>query len=204
MTMATSAQPQSRPPAKVIASQSTFRAVMDAMARPGSPQSVAYPATAPAPMMPGTAAIALALFDQDTPVWLDPAMASPPEVAQWIRFQTGAPVTSDPMTSSFAVVADLSVLPTLDRFAFGSNDYPDRSTTLIVQVASLREGNALRLRGPGIKDETTLNVSVDANDLVARLSINEALFPRGIDVVLVADNVIAAIPRTTRLTASGG
>lgn len=176
---------------------------MDAMARPGSLQSVAYPATAPAPMMPGTAAIALALFDQDASVWLDPAMSMSPEVTQWIRFQTGAPITTDSSTASFAVITDISALPPLDRFAFGSNDYPDRSTTLIVQVASLREGNALRLRGPGIKDETTLNVSVDANDLVARLSINEALFPRGIDVVLVADNVIAAIPRTTRLTASG-
>lgn len=202
--MTISAQTPGRPPAKVIASQSTFRAVMDAMARPGSLQTVADPATAPAPMMPGTAAIALALFDQDTPVWLDLAMGGSPDVAQWIRFQTGAPVTSDALTTSFAVVADMNALPPLDRFAFGSNDYPDRSTTLIIQVPSLREGNALGLRGPGIKDETTLRLSLDINDLVARLSINEALFPRGIDVVFVADDVIAAIPRTTRLTAPGG
>ena len=40
-------------------------------------------------------------------------------------------------------------------------------------------------------------------DLFERLAINEALFPRGIDVVLVHDETIVAIPRTTRLVASG-
>ena len=34
-----------------------------------------------------------------------------------------------------------------------------------------------------------------------RLAINAALFPRGIDVVLVHDDCIVAIPRTTRLAA---
>jgi alpha-D-ribose 1-methylphosphonate 5-triphosphate synthase subunit PhnH len=36
-----------------------------------------------------------------------------------------------------------------------------------------------------------------------RLRINEALFPRGIDVVLVADDAMVAIPRTTRIVSRG-
>ena len=51
--------------------QSTFRSVMDAMARPGSVQRIAAAARPPPPMMRGTAAIALTLFDHDTPIWLD-------------------------------------------------------------------------------------------------------------------------------------
>jgi alpha-D-ribose 1-methylphosphonate 5-triphosphate synthase subunit PhnH len=35
------------------------------------------------------------------------------------------------------------------------------------------------------------------------LAINAALFPRGIDVVLVHDDSIVAIPRTTRLVRGG-
>ena len=50
---------------KVLSAQSTFRSVMDAMARPGSVQCIAAVAAAPAPMMHGTAAIALTLFDHD-------------------------------------------------------------------------------------------------------------------------------------------
>ena len=60
---------------KVLSAQSTFRSVMDAMARPGSVQRISAVAGTPAAMMRGTAAIALTLFDHDTPVWLDPAMS---------------------------------------------------------------------------------------------------------------------------------
>jgi len=41
-------------------------------------------------------------------------------------------------------------------------------------------------------------------DLFERLALNATLFPRGIDVVLVHDDSIVAIPRTTRLVAQGG
>jgi len=36
-----------------------------------------------------------------------------------------------------------------------------------------------------------------------RLRVNETLFPRGIDVVLVADDAVVAIPRTTRVVNKG-
>jgi alpha-D-ribose 1-methylphosphonate 5-triphosphate synthase subunit PhnH len=95
-------------------------------------------------------------------------------------------------------------LPALDRFAFGTPEYPDRSTTLILQVDSLTDGPALELRGPGIDGSATLRAAIKPSDLFERLSINATLFPRGIDVVLVAGDAIAAIPRTTRLVGKGG
>ena len=56
---------------KVLSAQSTFRSVMEAMARPGSVHRVTAAVGTPPPMMRGAAAIALTLFDHDTPVWLD-------------------------------------------------------------------------------------------------------------------------------------
>ena len=94
-------------------------------------------------------------------------------------------------------------LPALDRFAFGSNEYPDRSTTLILQVESLTDGPVVELQGPGIDGSATLRASIQPRDLFERLAINAALFPRGIDVVLVHDDSIVAIPRTTRLVRGG-
>ncbi len=90
--------------------------------------------------MRGTAAIALTLFDHDTPVWLDPFLSETAEVKKWLKFHSGAPVVSDPSIASFALVSDGAALPQLDRFAFGSNEYPDRSTTVILQVDSLTQG----------------------------------------------------------------
>jgi alpha-D-ribose 1-methylphosphonate 5-triphosphate synthase subunit PhnH len=188
---------------KVLSAQSTFRSVMDAMARPGSIQRIASASGTPAAMMPGAAAIALTLFDHDTAIWLDPRMAASADVAKWLKFHTSAPVIADSSIASFALVGDPENLPALDRFAFGSNEYPDRSTTLILQVVSLSDGPEVELRGPGIDGSATLRASIQPRDLFERLAVNATLFPRGIDVVLVADDAIVAIPRTTRLVAEG-
>ena len=188
---------------KVLSAQSTFRSVMDAMARPGSVQRIAAVSCAPSQMMRGTAAIALTLFDHDTPVWLDPAMSGTSDVTKWLKFHTGAPVIADSQVCSFALIGDAAALPALDRFAFGSNEYPDRSTMLILQVESLTEGSHFELRGPGIDGVAVLQAKIQPADLFERLAINAALFPRGFDVVLVADDAIVAIPRTTRLAAKG-
>jgi alpha-D-ribose 1-methylphosphonate 5-triphosphate synthase subunit PhnH len=189
---------------KVLSAQSTFRSVMDAMARPGSVQRIAAAAGTPSPVMRGAAAIALTLFDHDTPVWLDPMMSETLDVAKWLKFHTGAPVVRDSSICSFALIGDAKALPALDRFAFGSNEYPDRSTTLILQVDSLSQGPSFELRGPGIDGVAILQATIQPDDLFERLAINAALFPRGIDVVLAHDDSIVAIPRSTRLVAKGG
>jgi alpha-D-ribose 1-methylphosphonate 5-triphosphate synthase subunit PhnH len=187
---------------KVLSAQSTFRSVMGAMARPGTVQRTHAAAGTPAPLMRGTAAIALTLFDHDTPVWLDPTMSATPDVGKWLKFHTSAPVIAESSGSHFAVIGSARELPPLDRFALGSSEYPDRSTTLIVQVDSLTSGPAWELRGPGIDGSAVLQATVQGN-LFEQLAVNAALFPRGIDVVLVHDDTIVAIPRSTRLAAHG-
>lgn len=189
---------------KVLSAQCTFRSVMDAMARPASVNRIAPVVGTPGTMMRSTAAIALTLFDHDTPLWLDEEMAASSDVVKWVKFHTGAPMISEPSVCSFALIANGNKLPALDRFALGTNEYPDRSTTLIVQVESLSVGETFRLRGPGIDGVTALQASFEPADLFERLQINEVLFPRGIDVVLVSDDAIVAIPRTTRIVKGEG
>src|ERR1700730_17262893 len=95
---------------KVLSAQTTFRSVMDAMARPGSGQRIAAAAGAPAAMMRGTAAIALTLFDHDTPLWLDPRMSETSDVAKWLKFHTGAPGIPDSSICSLALVGEAGAL----------------------------------------------------------------------------------------------
>jgi len=189
---------------KVLSAQSTFRSVMDAMARPGSVQRIVPMAGTAGPMMRGTAAIALTLFDHDTPLWLDAQMSESSDVLKWLKFHTGAPVVQDSSVAAFALISDGGALPPFERFAVGTNEYPDRSTTVIIQVESLESGRSFELRGPGIDGVTTLQASFKPFDLFEQLRFNEALFPRGIDVVLVADDAVVAIPRTTRVVSKGG
>src|SRR5436305_3616520 len=133
---------------KVRSAQSTFRAVMDAMARPGTVQRIAAWLDAPPPLTAATAAIALTLFDHDTTIWLDGAVAGSPHVARWLRFHTSASITPEARFATYALIGDPLVLAELDSFALGTDEYPDRSTTLVLQLETLTKGPALHLTGP--------------------------------------------------------
>ncbi len=167
---------------KVLSAQTTFRSVMDAMACPGTVRRVTASVGMPSSLMRGTAAIALTLFDHDTPIWLDRMMAETSDLAKWLKFHSGAPVIADSSVCSFALLSRGGELPALNRFSLGSNEYPDRSTTLIVQVDSLAKGNAYELRGPGIDGTAILHAQIGQEDLFKQLAINATLFPRGLDV----------------------
>jgi alpha-D-ribose 1-methylphosphonate 5-triphosphate synthase subunit PhnH len=180
-----------------FASQAAFHAVMEAFARPGEIRTL-DDVEAPAPLAPATAALVQALADYETPVWLDAMFAAAPAVAEWVRFQTGAPIVKDARDAVFALIADPLALPDFDKFAVGTEDYPDRSTTLIVQV-SLFKGPAFTLKGPGINGQRAIAVTPLPVDFAARLRANRELFPRGVDLVLVAGTQVAALPRSIRV-----
>ncbi|CAL8975071.1 Alpha-D-ribose 1-methylphosphonate 5-triphosphate synthase subunit PhnH [Rhodoplanes serenus] len=180
----------------VLAAQATFRAVMDATARPGTVVPVIDTVAAPPPLAAATAAVALMLVDGDTPVWLDPRLAAAPEVAAWLRFHTGAPLVDRPADAAFAILADPAAAPPFEDFSLGTLDDPDRSATLILQVERFDHGAPLVLSGPGIADRATLRAAPLPPDMVARLAANRALFPRGVDLILTAGHAVAALPRS--------
>ena len=185
----------------VQSSQSVFRGVMNALARPGSVQMIADTAKAPSPLMSASAAVALALFDHDTPIWLDDRFAFEPEIAAWLRFETGAPLTSSASQAAFALMHRGAAMPDFDSFALGTPEYPDRSTTLVIQVDSLTEGLELILSGPGIRGASALRAGALPSDFIARMQANRALFPRGVDLLLVCGDKAVALPRSTHVAA---
>lgn len=187
----------------VLSAQATFRAVMRAMSRPGRSQGLDIDLMPPAPLSAGSAALALTLFDHETPVWIDRVLADSGEVPQWLRFHTGAPITDEPETAAFALVADAVNAPDFSRFARGTLDYPDRSTTLILQVDNMSGGVPLALTGPGIDGEQKMSVCPLPKNFAERMIENRGLFPRGIDVLLVSENAVLAIPRSTHVGRSG-
>jgi alpha-D-ribose 1-methylphosphonate 5-triphosphate synthase subunit PhnH len=177
---------------------------MNAMARPGSIQPIGEADASPAPMSPTMAAVARTLFDHDTAVWLDDTMSAPAEVADWLRFHTGARITGVPDEAAFALIADPEHAPAFGSFNPGTPEYPDRSTTVVMQVRSLIKGTPIVLAGPGIKGSQRLSISPAPADLVSRLAMNRGLFPRGVDLMLVADGAVAALPRSVRVTIERG
>lgn len=185
----------------VFDAQAIFRAVMDAMARPGTVQPAMSETQPPLPLSATAAAVALTLCDNDTPLWLDPALKQAQAVAGWLGFHTGAPLADTPADAHFALVAEPAALIALENFAQGTQEYPDRSTTLILQVASLSTGEGLMLEGPGIDGSTSFAPTPLPRHFVEQWKQNRARFPRGVDLVLAAPEGIACLPRTTRIRA---
>lgn len=180
----------------VLDAQRAFRAVLDAMAHPGRVVTLP-PLPAPPPLGPASAAVCLALLDLDTPLWLDAAAATA-DVVAYLRFHCGVPVVGSPGAARFAVVADAAAMPRLDAFDAGSDERPDLSATVVIQVPGLAGDRGVRLTGPGIEGEARLEVR-GAPGLWPALRANAQRFPRGVDTVLCAGARLAAVPRTTRV-----
>jgi len=153
----------------------------------------------PHPFDFAAAAVALTLLDYETPVWLDPALAQSAEIALWLKFHTGAPLTDDPQRAAFGFVADPPKMPSFEAFSQGSMEYPDRSATLVLQVEHLSKDGGLHLSGPGIRGSRALGASPLPADFAARLRANRVLFPRGVDIVLAADRKLTALPRSVHV-----
>jgi len=176
--------------------QITFRAVLDAMARPGTLMRAGDGLTPPAPLDPATGAVLLTLVDYDTALWLDPAW----EAARgWIAFHCGAEFTDAPARAAFALAL---TLPDLARLSPGTHEQPETAATLILQVGSLHEGTRYRLRGPGLRGINTLSVRGLPDDFVAIWQRNRAGFPLGVDLVLCAGPTLAALPRSVMVEAN--
>lgn len=173
-----------------VASAHGFRAALDALARPGTIVKISG-AQPPAPLSVAAGTLLLVLCDPQTPIWL----AAPLRldvVIDWIRFHTAAPITQSRGDAVFAIGSWGDLMPITD-FPIGTPQYPDRSTTLIIECETLQT-NGATLRGPGIKNTTSLTVP----DVVT-LQNNASLFPLGLDFFFTAGSQIAAIPRTTKL-----
>lgn len=183
--------------------QRCFRAIMDAMAHPGSLQSYDPESLAPpAPLTPVAAAIALTLLDYDTPVWLDVPLTRSEAAKAFLRFHTGAPIVSEPVEAGFALISDPAQLAGLGKFNQGNSEYPDQSATLILMGQILSASGPITLTGPGIETQTSFSARPVSSAFWDQVKANNAQFPRGIDVVFAGHAEIAALPRSTTVTVS--
>lgn len=178
--------------------QRIFRTVLEAMARPGSVHTVDTGLDAVDPLYPATVGFVFSFLDADTPVWLD-AAADRPAVRDNLRFHCGCPMVDDPAAAAFAVVIDPGAMPGLAEFRSGDDLYPDRSTTLIVQVEGFDCRERLALSGPGIEHRRMLGVEGLPESFADQWAANGALYPAGVDLVITAGTRLAALPRSTRV-----
>jgi alpha-D-ribose 1-methylphosphonate 5-triphosphate synthase subunit PhnH len=177
----------------VLESQACFRAVLDALARPGTLHQAGVGLVPPAPLGPAAAAMLLTLVDGETALWMAPEFTP---ARDWVNFHCGTVPVAAAETAAFVLAAGL---PDLARLDAGSDEQPDASATVILQVAAFGRGRRLRLSGPGLRVPATLEVDGLAADFPEVWAANHALFPRGVDLLLCCGSTLAALPRSVRV-----
>lgn len=181
--------------------QLTFRAVLDALARPTRPVAVPADVAGPGSLSPAAAAVLLTLCDDATKLWLDDRIrGGADDVEAWLGFHTGAPVVAKPAQADFAVVSSPAALPDLTAFAEGTDEAPHTSATIIVLDPAGTPGRTFTADGPGFEHPLTWVAPAFPADFADQWAANGARFPRGVDLIIAGADAVVGLPRTTRLT----
>ena len=177
----------------VAESQACFRAVLDAMARPGTLHQAGAGLTPPAPLGQAAAALLLTLVDGETRLALGAGFEA---AAPWIGFHCGTVPDAVAAEAQFVLCDSL---PDLAMLGTGSDEMPESSATLILQLGALGRGRRFVFSGPGLARPAEFLAEGLPADFAARWAANHALYPRGVDIILCAGTTLAALPRSLRI-----
>ncbi|MCU0567995.1 MAG: phosphonate C-P lyase system protein PhnH [Oculatellaceae cyanobacterium Prado106] len=181
-------------PDPVHDAQVTFRSLLNALAHPGQVFPIS-PALEPPPgMTVACAAACLTLMDMDTQVWVQ--TGGDRAVLDWLRFHTGCRITTQPQGADFALVWDGMQVPDLAGFRWGTDEYPEQSTTLLVQVAGWDQGVEVQLRGAGILEKRAIAPPL-SSQFWHHWQQMTPQYPLGVDVFLLAQTTVMGLPRTS-------
>lgn len=177
--------------------QATFRALLDAMSRPGTVHHLPMPR--PDDGVWGGALLVLqALLDHEVTFHVVGDQTQPHD--QLLR-RTGA--RSAPLErADFVLARGGGAVAAVEEAREGGFEEPERAATVVLLVDSLGgNGVALTLSGPGIEATSMLSVEGVPAEAFESLRRRTITFPQGVDAILVdtADHV-AAIPRSTRIS----
>jgi alpha-D-ribose 1-methylphosphonate 5-triphosphate synthase subunit PhnH len=192
-----------------LGSQSVFRSALEALSYPGRPVQLAVTFEAPKAAHASSSGLLLALLEPGSLLWLSPSLVNT-DAAAWITFHTGCKITPAQHQADFAWIKNWDELPLLVNFSLGTDEYPDHSTTCVIDIAtqdtSATRAPLLTLTGPGIAQSATIDqlfaTPAQLENFVEQWHQNHTSFPRGVDVFFATHTGLIGLPRTTHIQLS--
>ncbi|MGJ3242416.1 MAG: phosphonate C-P lyase system protein PhnH [Opitutales bacterium] len=186
--------------------QNHFRAILDAMARPGEIRVLEPVSIDPPPGLPSASAlVALALINRDVAFHLG---FEDEAVEAYLKLNTGSPPAA--LEEADFIFAPGDAHPAVVESAKeGILTYPETAATLVFHVGGLGDlagpdAARWRLTGPGIPESRELVVAGLNPALVAALQEKNDEFPLGADAILTHSDPVSGrwsvvgLPRTTQ------
>jgi alpha-D-ribose 1-methylphosphonate 5-triphosphate synthase subunit PhnH len=195
----------------VFDSQATFRALLDALSRPGKICRLPDRAyrSPPRGFCPPALSILKTLCDHRVSFSLASGNRTS-ELSRYLEVNLSTP-PEDVEKADYVIFDGTAFDEDFMRMKRGSSEFPENSATALLCVGRLDEGALetdtpscrLRCAGPGVQDTTFLTVTrLDPRYGEARARTN-SVSPLGIDLFLVdPGGRVAGIPRTTSVDAS--
>lgn len=166
-----------------------FRSLLNATSYPGRSYNTNN-LIKPNGLSNAAATILITLCDNENNVYLSNEL-NVEEIRNWIIFHTGANITNKE-NADFAVGKWEHLLP-LDNFKIGTSEYPDKSSTLIIEESNFKKVKC-NISGPGIRNK--LQIHLPNPELIIK---NNCHYPLGIDFYFANNLEIYSIPRSTKI-----
>ena len=171
----------------VHGTRETYRALLDAMSRPGTVEPVPEPADH---------AVVATLVDHEVGCWTDD---------DGLRSDLASQGRLDAVDQSEAAVVHARDHENVavEDCRRGSLVEPSEGATVVYRVDSIAEGTdpdltTVELTGPGVDGAAELSVALPPDELDA-IAAAQADYPRGVDAVFASADAVAAIPRSASL-----
>lgn len=175
--------------------QHNFRVLLQAMARPGKVQPLQLQLQQEQKQAAGEQALLAVLA---TLVDGEVALADPQTMIKSSSWPLLQAHQAEPGHADF-IVCHGGQQPEVEP-RLGSLSNPEQSATLILQVGSLSSGECeFALSGPGVDGKIQCAVDKLHLDWLRRRQQWVANFPMGVDWLLVSDDSVMAIPRSSQL-----
>jgi alpha-D-ribose 1-methylphosphonate 5-triphosphate synthase subunit PhnH len=176
-----------------LGSQQTFRAILDAMGHPGQLITIRENPCAPDVFNSASAAACLTLLDYETPVWTDIDWRSP--AISWLQFVCGSSVVTEPCMANFAIITQPATMPPLDYFRIGRYEYPDKATTIVVQVDDIYPGTDKKYSNIFVNKTARLEIKGVTENFWYQWQQLSSRHPLGIDIFFTCDDVLTVLPK---------
>jgi alpha-D-ribose 1-methylphosphonate 5-triphosphate synthase subunit PhnH len=177
-----------------------FQLLAIAMHHPGQKINLGMCGDFPPPLNMASAAIALSVLSREAPVWTDIGARS--RAPMWLQVKTGAALVTEPSMARLALITSPARMPRLNRFFFGDDHRPERSTLVVIQVKGYSRPGAHTLLAA---DGRRVKISPDGlpDHFWADWAGQTRFSPLGVDVVFTCGDELVALPRELRVARSG-
>ena len=98
--------------------------------------------------------------------------------------------------ANFAIVTKPATMPALDSFRVGPYEYPDKATTIVIQVDDILPAAVNKYRNILFDNIVQLDLKGVPNTFWNQWRQLSGLYPLGIDIFFTCDDVLIDLPKS--------